>query len=348
MSHFTVLVIGPDHEKQLQPFHEFECTGTNDEFVKDVDETADKRDEFASDTRTVVKMPSGEIVSAYDERFYRPARPGEEHSGGRYGKVRELPAGLVPYEARFESVADWADYNGSKVLRPGEEPDLEGDHKFGYVRVDDAGQIVNAVDRTNPNAKWDWWTVGGRWSGFLKLKPGAEGSVGEPGVMGSRFASGDDRADQARKGDIDFAGMRDQAGDKAAALWDKANAITGGQSWDSWEKVRETVKPIEAAREFYHQQPAVAALKAGDREAFGWDLDDALAGTREAYVQTARNKALSTFAVLSRGEWTERGRMGWFACVSDEMDRGRWDQLFNDMLDGLPDDTLLTIVDCHI
>lgn len=24
---------------------------------------------------------------------------------------------------------------------------------------------------TNPNAKWDWWAIGGRWSGLLKLKP---------------------------------------------------------------------------------------------------------------------------------------------------------------------------------
>ena len=27
MSHFTVMVIGPDIADQLQPFHEFECTG---------------------------------------------------------------------------------------------------------------------------------------------------------------------------------------------------------------------------------------------------------------------------------------------------------------------------------
>ena len=35
MSHFTVLVIGENIDQQLAPFHEFECTGTNDEFVKD-------------------------------------------------------------------------------------------------------------------------------------------------------------------------------------------------------------------------------------------------------------------------------------------------------------------------
>ena len=31
MSHYTVLVIGDDPEKQLAPFHEFGCTGIDDE-----------------------------------------------------------------------------------------------------------------------------------------------------------------------------------------------------------------------------------------------------------------------------------------------------------------------------
>ena len=39
MSHFVVLVVGNDIEKQLQPFHEFECTGIDDEYVQDVDIT---------------------------------------------------------------------------------------------------------------------------------------------------------------------------------------------------------------------------------------------------------------------------------------------------------------------
>ena len=36
MSHFAVLVIGPDPERQLAPYHEFECTGMDDEYVDNV------------------------------------------------------------------------------------------------------------------------------------------------------------------------------------------------------------------------------------------------------------------------------------------------------------------------
>ena len=43
MSHFSVLVIGPNVDKQLAPYHEFECTGVNDEFIQEVDLTSDFR-----------------------------------------------------------------------------------------------------------------------------------------------------------------------------------------------------------------------------------------------------------------------------------------------------------------
>lgn len=41
MSHFSVMVIGPNVEAQLAPYHEFECTGKSDQYVQNVDETAE-------------------------------------------------------------------------------------------------------------------------------------------------------------------------------------------------------------------------------------------------------------------------------------------------------------------
>lgn len=59
MSHFSVLIIGADHAKQLQPFQEFECTGTNDEFVQDIDNTDEERAEFQTATRKFVRLADG-------------------------------------------------------------------------------------------------------------------------------------------------------------------------------------------------------------------------------------------------------------------------------------------------
>ena len=54
------------------------------------------------------------------------------------------------------------------------------------------------------------------------------------------------------------------------------------------------------------------------------------------------------FAFVKEGQWYERGRMGWWACVSNEKDRDEWNRQFNKMMDELPANTLLTLVDCHI
>ena len=77
---------------------------------------------------------------------------------------------------------------------------------------------------------------------------------------------------------------------------------------------------------------------------YGIETDD----TKETYAQRCADSALMTFAIVKNGQWYERGKMGWWACVSDEMDRDEWAERFNALIDGLPEDTLVTVVDCHI
>src|SRR5688572_18466469 len=67
MSHFTVLVIGPDHEQQLGAFHEFECTGEDDEHVVDVDITDEARREYAEASVTKIKLADGTIRELFGE-----------------------------------------------------------------------------------------------------------------------------------------------------------------------------------------------------------------------------------------------------------------------------------------
>lgn len=291
MSHFTVLVIGPDHEKQLQPFHEFECTGDNDEFVQDIDVTDESR----------------------------------EHGLGYHGL-------------------------DDKIVHSEAEVDKEGAHRYGYAIIDAEGNLMKAVNRTNPNKKWDWYQVGGRWSGFLKLKPGANGSHGERSWTNADKPADTGRCDQAFKRDVDFTGMRDDAGAEAGALWDKAHAVIAGRTWQAWDAVREAhVGNIEKVREAYRAQPGVTETRAAlDKDLGIFSTVDQFLVSREQYVQDARDKACAPFAVVYRGEWSEKGSMGWFGCVSDEKPQGDWNRLVNDLIDGLPDDTLLTVVDCHI
>lgn len=57
---------------------------------------------------------------------------------------------------------------------------------------------------------------------------------------------------------------------------------------------------------------------------------------------------LAVFAVVKDGEWYERGKMGWFGCVSNEMSEEEWDEKVHELLQDLPNDTLLTVFDFHI
>lgn len=49
--------------------------------------------------------------------------------------------------------------------------------------------------------KWDWYVLGGRWTGTFKLKEDAEGKLGRPGVMNEPAEKGS--VDSALKKDID-------------------------------------------------------------------------------------------------------------------------------------------------
>lgn len=302
MSHFTVLVIGDDVEKQLAPFHEFECTGLDDEFVQDIDITASAHEDFQE-----------------------------------YGEGKSFE----------EFVAGWFGY---KKVEDGYEPDLEGVHKYGYFCVVDGA--VRVIDRTNPNKKWDWYSIGGRWSGAMKLKPGTAGVLGRKGVLGSCRNDGPGYADQARKGDIDIAGMRDEAEKKAASRYDAFRAVVGDRTWETWDEVRDRMAgDITGARAFYHEQEAYTLAKAAnlpDDVVDLWSGIDEFHCSRSEFIDRARSRAFCAYAVVKDRQWTERGEMGWFGMSSNEMDYEAWLAKFNEVIDALPDETLLTFVDCHI
>ena len=103
-----------------------------------------------------------------------------------------------------------------------------------------------------------------------------------------------------------------------------------------------------AARNEYHNQEGRKLLwQIKDDNNIRWSEDTVLID-RETFVKNARDNAVTTFAVIKDGEWIERGNMGWFGIVSNEGDRDEWNARVSEMIDELDDDTLITIVDCHI
>jgi hypothetical protein len=266
----------------------------------------------------------------------------------------------------------------------------------------------------NPDSRWDWWTLGGRWHGFYQLKPkvvagsekpeswrtqfgdSVEGSQQIPNFDGSQDAIlglsgvGGDRpdedfsgvADLARKGDIDFEAMRTLAGHHAELAYDKFEEATQGielpESWDellkrtffdndldpdeildtdtmtreyveAWHNLRREV--VSQARAAYGEQPFIKALsKANLMSMFGDPLEDwcIREGGRATYVQRAIEAVGGTFAVLLDGTWHEKGKMGWFGMVGGEKRPEDWYTQQRRLIDSLPDEAYLAVVDCHI
>lgn len=90
----------------------------------------------------------------------------------------------------WEECADREEYNNDiKTFAKDYHGYKEHEGKFGYWE--------------NPNAKWDWWVVGGRWSGLLLTKNG-------------------EWVDSAKIKDIDWEGMKKSAISKAKQNWEEA------------------------------------------------------------------------------------------------------------------------------
>lgn len=122
-------------------------------------------------------------------------------------------------------------------------------------------------------------------------------------------------------------------------------ATVAGRPVPSWPAIRERhPDDIEAARDEFWGDPVTKALgKAFAMDDFAdYDLPEA------EFVRRESAKAICTFAVVKDGRWYGRGEMGWWGHVHDAAEPGAWEAEFAALLDGLPDDTLLTVVDCHI
>lgn len=379
MSHFTVLVIGEDPDALLAPYHEFECTGQDDEYVQEIEETNATRSEYERRMVKVLRDSEGKDHRYYDEQFYRGPTLEDIEKSKKSGslfpptKVHYIPEGFEEVEvpqkeltSYLEYIMDYYGYEGDPV-KEGEQPDYDGEHKFGYVVVDENNEVLSVVRRTNPDARWDWYQIGGRWNGFFKLKEGVnDRPVGNPGVFGNdpdRNFTG--YADQATKGEIDVQGMRDEAENAARKGYQRLKYFFGGEipEIETWKAVREREGlSMDEKRDYYHGQEPFKRLRnakeVNEKEELGfseedlsqimWTQLDEFQCTEDEYAKEARDKAFSTFAFIYEGEWIEKGEMGWWATVSNEKEEGDWLKEFNDMFDSLPDDTLLTLVDCHI
>jgi hypothetical protein len=106
-------------------------------------------------------------------------------------------------DEREQSPAEWAaEYYGVPIKHPGTHVDA----KYGSIEVDAGGNLLRVIDRTNPNRKWDWWQIGGRYKGKIALANAVE-------------------VDSARFGDVAMAFM------KRMRVRDRQRTVDGIYEW---------------------------------------------------------------------------------------------------------------------
>ncbi|AQW88882.1 hypothetical protein FDH34_gp357 [Serratia phage BF] len=333
MSHFTVLVHIPFEEAQdgeiqdllaakLQPFHEFECTGVKDQYVQEYDETEEQLASYEIETTSVVYKDGEVFGTRYGEqceRFW--VRNG---LGISSSDEFVLPEG---YELR-ENVPIKEVYTFEEYLTSWQGYSMDGN----YSDFRD-GRFYRY---TNPNRKWDWWTVGGRWSGHFLTKEG-------------------NHEDMIQVHDWDLAGAMANAVQSYVHFFEKYEASGLNElEYKSWSECVDLFnKDYNAAREYYHSQE----IKTKIRELFSspeeeqksyllHDVDTFYKVSRESFIKARVFNEIGTFAVLSDGQWVERGDMGWFGMVSDE--NANWDDIYLDKIREFGDNDYLILIDCHI
>lgn len=225
----------------------------------------------------------------------------------------------------------------------------------------------NLLTEYNPLSKWDWYEIGGRWAGQFILKEGIEPTAPNFSWGWSKDDKlkviSERRVDQALKRDIDFDAMKTLAKKEAKSRYERVAKALGGviPKLDfTWQELLDDASlEIDQKREKYHNQKAKKLLDRATntstdselRRLLAWlDLEDYQC-TKEEYIKRAEQSFFTTWAVLDeKGEWHEAGQMGWFGIsdASKEDEEQFQGSYFDRFIKDLPEDTLLTVVDCHI
>jgi len=177
---------------------------------------------------------------------------------------------------------------------------------YGDYELDTYGNILTTY---NPDSKWDWYEIGGRWQGMLKLKDGAKGIHGKAAYMLKDHKYIDNCVDQARFCDIDWITMKRERIRNRHNEWNKE--LTGKDRFFAFHMLNTY-------------------------------------GTMENYINTSNHLTYAVITEDGQWYAPgEMGWFGCSSESHEESQKWN-DKYWDTFLADLSPDTLITIVDCHI
>ena len=172
----------------------------------------------------------------------------------------------------------------------------------------------------NPNPKWDWWELGGRWSNMLRLKAGRKGNRADRTCPNTKEPRKRSYCAQARLKDIDFS-PDPQAYNEALRFWEVV--VEGSPLRDGENSAQ--------FHTFYRREYYLDQFR-----------------TKENYARNC--SSFTTRALVTPdGEWYENGEMGLFGAHNATAEsRSRYGEFLRSTLANADPEMWLSIVDCHI
>jgi len=349
MSHFTVLIAAKneaDLEHKLEGY--YEQGDESDWFMEFNDHEAEWRNEYENNSTERIKTPDGEHLEPWDKRF----KVAEDPSKPFFTKTvipEDYERVEVPFRLMFPTFEAFVeDWHGQK-----ERP-------YGYLG--------------NPNAKWDWYLIGGRWTGLLKLK--AEVALqeeiiagnGRPGIMTS---PNDDptQCDWTLSKYVDWEGILTAQLENKMSSYHSFQEALANVVFPKDEYVDEEENVLKRAREtwndntgrgencrkFFRTQTdflrnCLADIELWDKGIHFFDTfeecADRMYKTEDEYREIFCADALTFAYVDTEGMWHEKAEMGFWAMTRNENEK--YDKEFWEFIKSLDDEQRVYVVDCHI
>lgn len=349
MSHYTVLVAidptdpkRPDLATALAPFDE----GLEVEPYRDYEEGEPSEHwVYTAVKRAAQRHAEWEASSEESEEFLKVPH------GLSYGQyVNNLEADAATFAALPDPVA-WAD-----IVKLHNERYGTGESDSLHLSEDGRAYTVSTYSK---NSKWDWYQIGGRWTGYFCSRPEYTGHpgliAGEPGTM-TKPNFNRAKCDGGPKYMLDFDATRKMAeAEELGRHVEFCKLVEGLPEAVPWSafverhKADEDGYPIEQARADYRAQPRVLAMRGTDFQYWN-DPFERFQRPREEVLARAAAQAVPGFATLTlEGEWKEPGQMGWFGMSTDTPEtQDAYCAWANEYVESLGEDIVLVLVDVHI
>lgn len=322
-------------EEIMAPYQE---ESDDERFIVFKDEEDTFRNEYATESVEMVELPSGKRVYTWDEQFRTPG------SFGIGTNSHEPPAHLkrveVTHASRFRTFeAFMKEWHGS------EAPDAKTG-RYGHWH--------------NENGFWDWYSVGGRWTGFYPVNKKANQRFGTSGAFDNKPPS-HPCSDMVHVNEIDMDHVATQTRVDAMKFW---------KTWSAWVESKGAIEspPFEGPRSRaidlglldVVQGPAKAEkgqlvvpwsqMKNMSGERATWN-DVVTLITEDQFMAEYMDAfcPITTFAALDDEGWHAPGEMGWFGCDRSETSAKRDFQktFMGKFVRNVPTSDLLVCVDCH-